>query len=203
MTTAELMLLVEPPRPAGRRTHVGGVGTLGPSGTSSEQAARYVWTHFAGHQAGDPQIVLYDTYELAAGAVRTGLVGHLVVANAYAGISEFYMDTSLRLAGAFIQDTPRYGIAKAHDHTPPDQPVVATHPAPLPLVSQLLPETFGTPDTMLVTSTSAAARAASTRSADLALTTEPAAALYDLEFVSPTRTIRMLWSVFTAPAQAG
>lgn len=49
-------------------------------------------------------------------------------------------------------------------------------------------------------STSAAAYQARRRETDLALTTQPAAKANELEFISRTRPIRMLWSVFTLAA---
>lgn len=172
------------------------VGTLGPAGTSSEQAARHAWQMLAG--TGTPNIRLFDTYEDAGDALRAGEVSHVVVASAYANVSDFYMDTRLALAGAFIQDTPLYGIAKRRDGSVPDNPTIATHPAPLPLVVQLLPDRFIGHETVPVASTSAAAIAVRDGAVDLALTTQPAAAAHGLRFISRTRTIRMLWSVFVA-----
>ncbi|MFI8301808.1 hypothetical protein ACIGCZ_38645 [Streptomyces nigra] len=61
-------------------------------------------------------IQLYDSYEEADEALATGKLGRFVVANAYTGISVFYMDPALDLAGAFVFDTPHYGIAQACRH---------------------------------------------------------------------------------------
>ncbi|WP_051766643.1 type 2 periplasmic-binding domain-containing protein [Saccharothrix syringae] len=198
MSLAEPLLLAEPRLSvlAGRDVPVRSVGTLGPAGTSSEQAARHVWHTFAG--VGAPDVRLFDTYEEAGDALRSGAVSHVVVASAYANVSDFYMDTRLALAGAFIRDTPMYGIARRRGAAVPPRPRIASHPAPLPLVAQLLPDRFTAHETVKVTSTSAAAIAVRDGEVDLALTTQPSAAAYDLEFISRTRTIRMLWSVFTA-----
>jgi prephenate dehydratase len=170
------------------------VGTLGPTGTSSEQAALYLWA-----RGGDttPDIRLYDTYEQAGEALREDAVSHLVVANAYAGVHSFYMDPGLRLVGAFLFDTPHYGLAAAPGHTVPRRPVVATHPAPVALVGELLPEGYTVEEIRFANSTSAAADQARRRETDLALTTRPAAKLHELRFISRTRPTRMLWSVFT------
>jgi hypothetical protein len=76
------------------------IGTLGPAGTSSERAALHLWAcHSWG---GPPDIHLYDAYEDAGTALSEGAVSHVVVANAYAGVHSFYMDPSLRFAGAFL-----------------------------------------------------------------------------------------------------
>jgi prephenate dehydratase len=66
------------------------------------------------------------------------------------------------------------------------------------LVAELLPAAYAADNLVLTASTSAAALAARDLDTDVALTTEPAAALHQLEFISRTRTIRMLWSVFVA-----
>ncbi|WP_327064516.1 prephenate dehydratase domain-containing protein [Kitasatospora sp. NBC_01302] len=175
------------------------VGTLGPQGTSSEEAAGFLWDRLhGGAPKCEPQVGLYDTYEQAGNALRSGEISHVVIANAYARINEFYMDTRIALAAAFVLETPLYGIARDLDHKVPAVPVVATHPAPVPLVDQLLPARYTGRKITLTPSTSAAARAVRERTADLALTTEPAADRYGLRFISRTRTIQMVWSVFVA-----
>jgi prephenate dehydratase len=170
------------------------VGTLGPPGTSSEQAARLLCQHLS--PAEMAEVLLFDTYEAAIQALRAGDVSHVVVANAYSGIHSFYMDTEIILAGAYVMDTPDYGIARVRGRSTPECPTVATHPAPVSLIEQLLPRQYNAGEIVLTSSTSAAARATHDKDTDLALTTVPAAALHDLEFISRTRRIRMLWSVF-------
>ncbi|MGW2787761.1 prephenate dehydratase domain-containing protein [Streptomyces populi] len=174
---------------------VDAIGTLGPAGTSSEQAALYLWADRSRDTV--PDIRLYDTYEQAGEALREHAVSHLVIANAYAGVHSFYMDPKLRFAGAFLFDTPHYGIAVAPGHPIPKRPRIATHPAPVALVGELLPEEYAVEEILYATSTSAAAAQARRRETDLALTTQPAAKANELEFISRTRPIRMLWSVFT------
>jgi len=170
------------------------IGTLGPAGTSSEQAALYLWADRGGDAP--PAIRLYDTYEAAGNALRSGAVSHFVIANAYSGVHSFYMDPGLILASAFLFDTPHYGIAVSPGHRVPAQARIATHPAPVALISELLPERYSVADILYASSTSAAAVHAHRRETDLALTTQPAAKAHALEFISRTRTIRMLWSVF-------
>lgn len=178
------------------------IGTLGPAGTSSEQTALYLWGAYGADTA--PRIQLHDTYEQAGEALCEGAVSHVLVANAYAGVHSFYMDPKLCLAGAFVLDTPNYGIAIAPGHTLPQRPRVATHPAPVPLLAELLPRELEVDEIVYASSTSAAARMAEHHETDLALTTRPAAEVHQLTFISRTRPIRMLWSVFTIadrPAQ--
>jgi hypothetical protein len=172
------------------------ISTLGPNGTSSELAARHLWTVRGG--AGPLAVVLCDTYETAADQLRSGAVSHLVVANAYSAINNFYMDPRLGLEAAFVLDTPPYGLAAAPTGPAiPRRVRVATHPAPALLVKELMPTAHAVADLVFTTSTSTAAAVAQRLETDLALTTLPAAVAHQLRFISRTRTIRMLWSVFT------
>jgi prephenate dehydratase len=178
---------------AGKGT-VASIATLGPQGTSSEQAALYLWADRG--TSGPATIQLYDTYEQAGAALHTGTASHLLVANAYAHINAFYMSPRLRLGGAFVFDTPQYGIAVSPGHTVRPRPRIASHPAPVPLIDELIPDEYREAEVVLADSTSAAAAKARTLDTDLALTTEPAAKANSLRFISRTRPIRMLWSVF-------
>lgn len=179
------------------------IGTLGPTGTSSEQAAALVGAELARSRAGTATTALYATYEDAATALAAGEVALVVVANAYKAVHHLYMDLRFAVAGTFIMDTPLYGIARRRGGRPPSRPVIATHPSPVALIKQLLPAEFRAPTVVETNSTSAAAASVLAGEADLALTTKPAAHLHDLEFISPTRTIRMVWTIFApAPLEA-
>lgn len=166
----------------------------GAPGTSSEQAALCLW--LGRGTSGPASIQLHDTYEEACAALHDGAASHLLVANAYPHINTFYMSPKLQLAGAFIFDTPPYGIAAPHGHTVRGRPRIATHSAPVPLIEELIPDEYREAELVLADSTSAAAVKARERETDLALTTEPAAKANSLCFISRTRSIRMLWSVF-------
>lgn len=175
------------------------IATLGPQGTSSEEAARHLW---AGRgPGGDPSIHLCSTYEEAGLALKLKIASHLVVANAYSGANLFYMDPELSLAMAFLCDTPPYGLATPCPEKVPSTVRVATHPAATPLIGELLPACYALAGILNADSTSSAALKAQQSEIDLALTTYPAATLHKLQFISRTRTIRMLWSVFTRKSQ--
>ncbi|HEY6795195.1 MAG TPA: hypothetical protein VI248_11005 [Kineosporiaceae bacterium] len=181
-----------------QNTPLRGIGTLGPTGTSSEHAALALWRSLD-REASVPVVRLFDTYEIAADALVRRRVSHIVVANAYAEINRLYMSSELELAGAFVYDTPPYGVAAPPLTKIPARPVIASHPAPVPLLNELL---LGqrTWEVVLVSSTSQAAAAAQRREVDLALTTQPAAAEHGLSFISSSRPIRMLWSIFVRHA---
>lgn len=170
------------------------IATLGPAGTSSEMAGRDLARMLG--TGSDNAVILCSSYEQARATVLEGRANRLLVANAYHGISEFYMDLCLTLERAFVFDTPLYGLASRRRSPLPLQCTIATHPAPHALIKQLIPPGYGISSVDQVLSTSAAAAQVANGGADLALTTEPAARRYGLRFISPTRPIRMLWSVF-------
>lgn len=174
------------------------IATLGPEGTSSEAAAQALAVALArrGHET--VQVDLLDTYESAAARVLDGHANLVIVANAYADVSEFYMEPRFQLTAAFVKDTPNYGLAALKPWEGEGSLTVASHPAPIPLIEQLLPEGLTVAAIVPALSTSAAAEAALQGRVDAALTTVPAAGLRGLRFFTRTRSIRMLWSVFKA-----
>ena len=172
------------------------INTLGPNGTSSEAAAHF-FTQWFGRQypGAQVQVNLCDSYEQARSSLVEQVPAVMIVANAYQQINHFYMDPRLALVATFVFDTPLYGLASKGPLTT-KKLTVATHPAPMMLIEELLPEGLEVDSVILALSTRAAAGAAARGEVDVALTTEVAAALHGLNFVSSTRPIRMLWSVF-------
>lgn len=173
------------------------IHTLGPKGTSSEVAANHLslWLKKEGY-CEQSNIVLYKTYEVARKQI-TKENSILLVANAYSDINLFYMDYSLILAAVFVLDTPLYGIATKSGKLPKNKEklLIASHPAPIPLITQLLPN--GNIEKIIKKeSTSSAALAVLNNEVDAALTTQIAAKNYNLFFSSKTRAIKMLWSAF-------
>lgn len=173
------------------------IHTLGPAGTSSEYASQF-FHHWMtdNYQSSHHEIHLNNSYELARNKINTEK-GVLIVANAYPKINDFYMDTRLKIVATFLYDTPLYGLVTNREL--PDRPLsIASHPAPVPLIAELLPEGLKIEKIIEMPSTSAAAQAVVSGEVDLALTTEIAARLHELNFISRTRPIHMLWSVFVS-----
>ena len=186
---------LEHERIAGRGEEVV-IATLGPSGTSSEVAAAELGSRLRKALHAHPRVHLHPSFEAAAEAVCARCADILLVANAYPRVADFYADASLRLVGAFILSTPPYGIAAAPNAPIPFVVRVATHPGPAPLVRQLLSPAFFAREIELVPSTSVAASHVVTGQAHLALTNEISVRTAGLEFISSTRVIVMLWSLF-------
>jgi ABC-type amino acid transport substrate-binding protein len=178
------------------------IATLGPAGTSSEAAARRAGELLMEAVGRSADVELHPSFEGAADAVRAGDADAVVVANAYSRINDVYMDPELRLSCAFVMPTPDYGIAARPGAPVPLATRLTTHPAPRRLIAELLPPGFVVRETLDVASTSEAARMVAEGEADLALTNEPSIVHHHLRFVSRTRPILMLWSVFTRGRRA-
>lgn len=169
------------------------IATLGPEGTSSEAAALHLATVST---AVSPRVMLFPSYECAAEEVLAERATHLLVANAYSHVNLFYMDLRFELRDTFVLDTPPYGIVAPYGRPLPLRVTIATHPAPVPLIEQLLPDGYLPAEVRMSPSTAAAADDVAAGEVDLALTTVSAAASRGLRFISRTRAIRMVWSAF-------
>ncbi len=168
------------------------VVTLGPAGTSSEQAA----AHFAAIRGSVAATIhLTSTYEEAVDRTLADPAAFAVVANAYAGINVFYMNPRLVIDTVFYFSTPSYGLA-ARSALSAGGYSVASHPAPVPLIEELSPYGFTCNEIIYMSSTSGAAELVAQEKIDVALTTEVAAARHGLTFVSQVRPIPMVWTAF-------
>lgn len=175
------------------------VGTLGPSGTSSENTLNYLSHQLA--QAGmSSSSCLFDNFTVLKDALTNKQIDLALVPHAYSKVNEFYMDSNLMLSFIFTYPTPLYGLARKKKHAVSNLKTcrVATHPAPLPLLPRLLPTSICKSNVRvaLTESTSAAASEVQRDRADLAITNEKAVKMYGLEFLSETEEIFMSWSVF-------
>ncbi|MBD1381490.1 bacilysin biosynthesis protein BacA [Metabacillus arenae] len=171
------------------------IATLGPSGTSSEASAEYLLSSL---KANHGKYTLFPSYEEAYESLVLGESNVLLVANAYKGIDKFYMSKEIQFLFPYVFETPFYGVAKRpYEELDTRHPlIIATHHAPSSLLPWFLAEFNMNYDVLLVNSTSEAAVKLKKGDVDLCLTTENAVNKYNIEFISPTRTILMLWSVF-------
>ena len=170
------------------------IATLGPAGTSSEASAQYLLS-MLGEEG---TYSLFSSYEKSYENLIPGTSNMLLVANAYQGIDKFYMSGEMEFLFPFIYETPLYGIAKRkREELVLDRPlIIATHHAPSSLIPWFLSGHDLEYETIFVRSTSEAANKLKNGEVDLCITTEIAAQKNNVEFISPTRTIVMLWSVF-------
>jgi bacilysin biosynthesis protein BacA len=171
------------------------IATLGPGGTSSDLSARYLLDNI-GQTSDEP--LLFDSYERAAETVLANEANLLVVANAYANVDRFYMDPALYFLCAYFFQTPEYGVAARKDfvHAEGKTYRMVSHPAPLSLIPWFLANTGISAEVSMAASTAAAAKAVRDGEVELCVTNGVARERYDLTFITRTRPIRMLWSVF-------
>lgn len=173
--------------------------TLGPNGTSSQAAAQYCAKFLGPIQV---QVQLHSSFEAAAESVRQSNADLFLVAHAYSDISKFYMDPDFELQFVFIYDTPIYGLATLPRQKVvwSEETIIATHPAPVPLLKHLAPSQEFV--VKKVRSTSEAAIVIRQGEADIALTNEIAVSEYELKFIAIYGPIKMSWSVFGRKGEA-
>lgn len=171
------------------------IATLGPKGTSSEAATQYLISQLSDKRR---EYTLFPTYEEAFEDLLSGHSNLLIVANAYKGIDKFYMSTEIRFLLSFVFQTPLYGVAANSGNLGLDNRSlkIATHHAPSSLIPWFLPDITNKYEIIHTQSTSEAALKVHKGEADLCVTTANACRMYELEFISRTRPIVMLWSVF-------
>jgi len=165
------------------------IATLGPSGTSSEFAARHL----------TPRVELFNSYERAEEyALSFPRKAAFLVANAYQHVNQFYISCKAKPVAAFFLDTPPYVLATRGigiDQLP--KPVrISSHRAPAHLVGTLLQ---GASFTLVEAySTSEAARMVADAEADACLTTQLACDRENLQVQKTSGTIPMLWTLFAS-----
>lgn len=176
------------------------IGTLGPSGTSSEETACFLVENLKKECEFSPDIHLYDTFDEVQNALVADQITFALVPNAYDRVNEYYIHPEMRWIDHFTHHTPAYGLAKRNDtEIPMKQCRIVTHPAPRLLIKHLLSQLPHPPQhysVSLVHSTSLAAKLVKDREADLAITNALAAEREGLIFIQDFGKIKMSWSLF-------
>lgn len=172
------------------------ISTLGPTGTSSENAANHFLNLLA---IRNKNIYLRETFEESMQDVYNKKSDLFIVANAYKKIDRFYMYPKNFLYSSFICDTPDYGLACLDDNTclnDHDTIDIITHPAPVSLIPWFLNSKKITYKIHVSSSTSKAAESVANKDFLFCVTNRIAAQKHNLSFISRTKPINMLWSVF-------
>lgn len=173
------------------------IGTLGPTGTSSEFATKLFMNNYLFNQRVDSEILLFNTFEESMDNLTNGLLDYIIVPHAYGRINEFYMRPDIDLIQLFRCDTPMYGLAVRKGFTFHkellDLETIVSHPAPVSLFKYFLGKNA---KIQTVNSTSVAARLVNECVYNLAITNAVAKEKYNLDFVYKFKNIPMSWSVF-------
>jgi len=181
------------------------VATLGPHGTSAEQAAAHLAALVSDAGSPDAAVDLHDSFSQARRAVHDGAATCVLVPSAFSGATDFHWDPRLRLVGVVVHRTPAYGLAVRRTDA------LETDSGTSPLVVASLPEVAGlvdqlAPPTLLriprrhraATSTADAARVVAEGRAHLAVCNDPSRTRHGLRWLASREGVPMPWSVFVA-----
>jgi len=173
------------------------IGTLGPSGTSSEAAVAYFIQTFK-EQPIDYSITLLSDFKSVLYELTDGDLSMVIVPHAYSKINLFYINPKVALYRMFTFETPPYGLAKRSGAIISQRHCrIVSHPAPVLLLNILLAQIDVIRyEIMFVNSTSKAAQEVYEGRADIALTNMNAIKKYDLFCCALYGAIQMGWSVF-------
>ncbi len=187
-----------------------GVGTLGPAGTTSEQALLTFDSRL--REDGGPGVDarLYDDFGEVYRALLAADVEYALFPNAYEHITDLYWDPRLAVRCSYYRPTPEYGLFRARSlPATPAALRVSSCPAVLSLMEPLAIDGVDRArrrEIITVSSTEKAARAVAEDRADVAVTNMTSAQKYGLVAASPRFAVQMLWTIFgraAAPAAAG
>ncbi len=182
------------------------IATLGPKGTSSESAAKYL-ASLIGRTF---EIKLFDSFEQACCHTEENTDSVLLVANAYRDVDYFYMNPCINLAGSFHYDPPYYYMCcrstgeVRHKLRLRKRITIATHRAPSSRLHDII-DFLGKEnwifdpskiEIIYTEATSEAAADVKNGKYDLCITNKSSIELYQLHIISPPLIIEMVWTLF-------
>jgi len=182
--------------------------TLGPTGTSADDAARSL-AHAVAEEGGQVGVELHDDFDGARRSVHDGVDGHVTAAlvpSAFAGATRFHWDPALALLGVVVRPTPTYGLAvRSPEAAGRPVVVVASLPEVRGLVDDLAPPALRRARRIdrPAPSTVAAARDVAGGLADVAVCNEPGRRRHGLTWIAHREGVPMPWSVFVTVGVAG
>ncbi|MDR3441845.1 MAG: hypothetical protein P4L65_02390 [Legionella sp.] len=173
------------------------IGTLGPSGTSSEAAVAY-FIQIINEGSENYSITLLNSFQSVLHELTHGDLSMAIVPHAYSEINLFYINPKIALYRMFTFNTPPYGLARRPDTVISKHHCrVVSHPAPVHLLDILLRQIgVSRYEIVFADSTSRAAEEVCESRADLALTNMNAIKKYHLVCCALYGPIQMGWSVF-------
>ncbi len=186
--------------------HLWKIATFGPSGSSSEAAAKYIQDILDRKL----EIHLFDSFEQASTYTERHEGCALLVANAYRGSDYFYMNPKTTLLGSLYFRTPDYYICCKNKSIllkklkQKERISIVTHRAPSSRLKDLNISSkdkgfkFNLDNIIIkyTESTSEGAASVYKNIFDCCLTNEISATKFMLNIVSPPLAIEMIWSVF-------
>ncbi|RCX16333.1 hypothetical protein DFR58_11178 [Anaerobacterium chartisolvens] len=179
------------------------IGTLGPVGTTSYNAAMYFYKYLK-EIKNDLyiDIQLWDNFDLVFRYLLDKKVDLIVVPNAYEKITEMYWEPELKNLFSFLLETPAYGLATKRDEKDrviKEKVRIASCRPVICLIDKLIRGVIDSKEgyeLVLANSTTKAAEMVINGIAEYAVTNETSIENKELEFVSGTFSAEVLWSIF-------
>ncbi|MGW2816460.1 hypothetical protein [Streptomyces sp. NPDC001415] len=181
------------------------LGTLGPAGTSSDLAARFL---AAEHGL---RVELFATFDDVLDQLLCGVVELALVPSAYGGLTGFHWHRDLRLRAFFPQATPEYGIAAAGGLPPGELPpgegpvTVAAMWEVRRIYAEVVPAPLRGREVVWVeaSSTQHAAAILADGGAQLAVTNAPGVRAHGLRWVATRPGAEIIWTLFGRAEPSG
>jgi len=180
------------------------ITTLGPEGTSSDQAAKYLVKQLYKWSSNcDYNIILLNTFQGVFKYLVENKKGYVLIPNAYENINEFYWNPNFSNVLNFLFSTPKYGLIKKiqNDCMGRQKLKIASCPAVQGIYKYLLQDLLTEKDIEIIKtdSTVETVQYILEDKADIGITNESAFKVCgknDIEFISDTYNTKIVWSLF-------
>lgn len=177
------------------------LGTLGPTGTSSDLTARSLAAEYG------LRVELFRTFDEVLDQLLDSQVEFALVPSAYQGLTRFHWHRDLRLRGFFPRATPEYGIASGSGGVtwPDDRPLtVAAMWEVRRIYAEVVPPELRDREITWVdaASTQHAAEILAAGGAHLAVTNAPGVSAHGLRWVARRPGAEIVWTLFGRAEEA-
>lgn len=180
------------------------IGTLGPNGTSSEQALKYLISNISNYNYKiEFEKHLMNTFKNVYESLNDGLINYALIPTAYERITDFFWNNNFINNLNFIFPTPEYGIVCKNNYRPIKnrKTRIACCPAVENIIAYLSNGELQDDqiERVKTNSTTEAVICLINDGADLAITNKTSFELYsdkDIKFISKTYNANIVWALF-------
>lgn len=180
------------------------IGTLGPNGTSSEQALKYLISRITDYNKKiGCEKHLMNSFKNVYESLNKGLINYALIPTAYERVTDFFWNDNFTNNLNFIFPTPEYGMVCKNDYKPISnrKTRVACCPAVENIIEYLSNGELQDDqiERVKTNSTTEAAICLINGEADLAITNRTSFELYsdkDIKFISKTYNANIVWALF-------
>ena len=176
--------------------------TLGPQGTSSNYAAKYLISNLDKNN-NRSEIILKEDFHMIYNELHKKKVNYALIPAAYENITDFFWNKEFENIFNFILETPNYGLVckKSSNFRKKEKIKVSTVPAVQNLIGFFAEELLSEKKLKQINtnSTTEAVIFLLENKVDIALTNQTSFKLYKdrgLKFISKKHSVKILWSIF-------